>query len=106
MHGPIFRLIGEPVKPCTPYQDNHHQQMVVTGLEVLLGGWLHCEGVVLIFKTNIFYCDGEICIIINQKFLFEKKLCACIFVLWCVLLPTVKRIIYQFTIPLKCNVIL
>ena len=48
MHGPIFRLIGEPVKPCTPYQDNHHQQMVVTGLEVLLGGWLHCEGVVLI----------------------------------------------------------
>ena len=38
MHGPILRLIGEPVKPCTPYQNNHHQQMVVMGLGGVIKG--------------------------------------------------------------------
>ena len=47
MHGPVLRLIGEPVKPCTPYQNNHHQQTMVMGLGDFIRGWLHCEGVVL-----------------------------------------------------------
>ena len=38
MHSPVLRLIGEPVKPYTPYQNNHHQQTVVMGLGGVIRG--------------------------------------------------------------------
>ena len=32
-YGPILKLMGEFMEPCSPYQNTHHQLMVAIGLQ-------------------------------------------------------------------------
>ena len=40
-HGHIWRLIGEFLESCTPYQNHHHLLMVVTGSQQGKTRWPH-----------------------------------------------------------------